>query len=191
MNGGFELIREVDGKGFSAHDLAHQFQLCVQSVRRSNWNKRFHDTPKCGSFFMSKLNDEYIEEAFAQIRAKFEERNNDTGLEILDSYEERWEAKRSLSESQLSWLERQLDGSWRPKRVRPSLEVIHGGPAQKRDNGWDEVAVSGKEAEPSLDAMIREKLSGQGEVVVDLRRLDELEAVIEELRQSVKAIRSS
>ncbi len=140
---------------------------------------------------MSKLNEEYIEEAFAQIRAKFEERNNDTGLEILDSYEERWEANRSLSESQLSWLERQLDGSWRPKRVRPSLEVIHGGPAQKRDNGWDEVAVSGKDAEPSLDAMIREKLSGQGEVVVDLRRLDELEAVIEELRQSVKAIRSS
>jgi len=42
-----------------------------------------------------------------------------------------------------------------------------------------------------LDALIREKLGAQGEVVVDIAQLDQLEATIEELRQSVKAIRSS
>ena len=37
---------------------------------------------------MSELSNEYIEDAFSKVRAKFERRNNITGLEILDGYEE-------------------------------------------------------------------------------------------------------
>ncbi len=38
-------------------------------------------------------------------RVDFEKRNNETGLEILDSYEERWAVSESLSERQIAWLE--------------------------------------------------------------------------------------
>lgn len=44
------------------------------------------------NFKMTYLTDEQIKEAFTQIRAKFEKRNNNTGLEILDSYEDQWQA---------------------------------------------------------------------------------------------------
>ncbi len=41
---------------------------------------------------MSELSNEYIEDAFVQIMARFEKRNNEIGLEILDGYEEQWDA---------------------------------------------------------------------------------------------------
>ena len=41
---------------------------------------------------MKHFTDEQIEDAFTRIRVKFEKRNNETGLEILDSYEEQWAA---------------------------------------------------------------------------------------------------
>ena len=46
---------------------------------------------------MTHLSDEQIEEAFARIRAEFEKRNNETGLEILDSYEEQWATTGTVS----------------------------------------------------------------------------------------------
>ncbi len=51
---------------------------------------------------MTHLTDEQIEDAFARIRAVFEKRNNETDLEILDSYEERWAVSESLSECQIA-----------------------------------------------------------------------------------------
>ncbi len=56
---------------------------------------------------MKHFSDEQIEDAFTSIRAEFEERKNETGLEILDSYEEQWNEKRSLSDGQRAWIERQ------------------------------------------------------------------------------------
>ncbi len=35
---------------------------------------------------MKYFTDEQIEDSFARIRAEFEKRNNETGLEILDSF---------------------------------------------------------------------------------------------------------
>ena len=65
---------------------------------------------------MSELSNEFIEDAFAKIRADFEARTNVTGLEILDSYEEKWSAYGSLTDRQIDWIEKQLDGSWLPLR---------------------------------------------------------------------------
>ena len=76
---------------------------------------------------MSKLNDEYIEEAFAKVRASFEKRDNAFGLEMLDGYEAYWAETGHLSDGQLEWLERQLQGNWRQAPKGPSLRVVRGG----------------------------------------------------------------
>lgn len=67
---------------------------------------------------MTHMTDEQIEAAFAQVREKFEARNNDTGLEMLDSVEERWEAMGELSDRQLAWLDRQLNETWKRKKSK-------------------------------------------------------------------------
>ena len=53
------------------------------------------------------------------IRADFERRGNEAGLEILASYEEGWAEYGRLTERQIAWLERQLAGSWRRTATRP------------------------------------------------------------------------
>lgn len=138
---------------------------------------------------MSKLNDELIEEAFAKVRASFEKRGNTFGLDMLDGCEEQWDATGSLSDGQLAWLERQLDGSWRPKRVRPSLELVQSGATRERRGSSHSAVATSNAGGGSLDAMIREKLAEQGEVVVDLAQLDELDAAVDDLKQTIKALR--
>ena len=136
---------------------------------------------------MTNLSNEKIEDAFATIRVKFEKRNNETGLNILDSYEEQWAGHGSISERQTAWLERQLDESWRPNGKSPP-EKRRGGdttPEPKREK----VPPSAEGSDQLLDAMIRRKMAEQGMAVVDLERLSELEEVIDELKQVVKSLR--
>ncbi len=140
---------------------------------------------------MSKLTDKQIEAAFAKIRADFVGRGNEYGLEILDGCENQWAETGQLSDGQLEWLERQLNGNWRQASKRQSPDVVQGGTTRERGGGSHSAVPTSDAGNGSLDAMIRQKLGARGEVVVDLKRLDELESTIEELRQSVKAIRPS
>ena len=82
---------------------------------------------------MSELSGKYIEDAFAKIRAEFEERNNTTGLEMLDGLEEQWAANESLSERQIGWLEKQLDGSWLTKEKQSAKSAGNHSPKPKRE----------------------------------------------------------
>ncbi|HEY9818272.1 MAG TPA: hypothetical protein V6D20_21065 [Candidatus Obscuribacterales bacterium] len=66
------------------------------------------------------MTDTQIEDAFAQVREKFESRDNSTGLEMLDSVEERWEALGELSDRQLAWLDRQQNETWKRKKTKPA-----------------------------------------------------------------------
>ncbi len=75
---------------------------------------------------MTNLSDDQIEDAFAQIRADFEERGNEEGFPYLNSFEEQWAATGRLSELQLDWLQRQLDGTWKPK-AKPVTKTSDGG----------------------------------------------------------------
>ncbi len=140
---------------------------------------------------MSKLTDKQIEEAFAEIRADFVGRGNEYGLEILDGCENQWAETGQLSDGQLEWLERQLNGNWRQASKQRPLEAVQGGAMRERGGSSHSAVATSDAGDGSLDALIRERLGMQGEVVVDIAQLDELEARIEELRQSVKAIRSS
>ena len=138
---------------------------------------------------MNELNDEFIEAAFTKIRANFEQRGNDDGLEILDSYEERWAGTESLSPRQIGWLERQLDGSWRKivskttepdldrKPQAPTTSVLPQAPPVDRDLG------------ETVDAMVRQRLCDLGKVVVDHGQLDKLEALAVELRRVIDSLK--
>ncbi len=75
---------------------------------------------------MTNLSNDQIEDAFAQIRADFEERDNETGLEILESIEEQWAASGRLSKLQLDWLQRQLSGAWKQK-AKPATKTSDDG----------------------------------------------------------------
>ncbi len=104
------------------------------------------------------MSDDQIEDAFAQIRADFEERGNEEGFPYLNSFEEQWAATGRLSEHQLDWLERQLSGAWKQK-AKPATKTSYGGcktPEGRTDiNPYPPVDQS---LEPLLDAMIQQKL---------------------------------
>ena len=129
---------------------------------------------------MTKLTREYIEEALREVREDFERRGNAAGLEILDSYEEGWAEYGRLTDRQLAWLERQLNGSWRRT-------------ANPNDSGGDFKPRSLGEIEPAAqqisDAAIRRRLRQQGRSAVDLDQLEEIEAVIDELKRAVQLLR--
>lgn len=138
---------------------------------------------------MSELTDEKIEDAFARTRKKFERRNNETGMEILDSYEEQWEATGSLSDRQLGWVARQLDGSWRPS-VKPGAEkdeTASATPELKPD--VDEISSTAQRPGQLLDAMIQQRLAEQGKTIVDFNLLKEFEEVIDELKRAIQSLR--
>ncbi len=46
-----------------------------------------------------------------------------------------------------------------------------------------------RDLEQRIDAMISRKLEGPGKTVVDLKRLDELEEAIDDLKRAVRAMR--
>ncbi len=119
---------------------------------------------------MTELQNKNVEAAFAKIRAMFEERNNATGLEILASYEERWANYGALSERQIDWLEKQLDGSWLSElKQQPKVTCAKTQP------------VAEKATDDLVDLMIDEKLSREGLTVVAEDDLQNLRAAVEKL----------
>lgn len=72
---------------------------------------------------MTHMTDEQIEDTFIQVREKFEKTENAFGLEMLNSIEDRWEAIGELSDKQLSWLDRQVNQSWKRKKARATSET--------------------------------------------------------------------
>ena len=133
---------------------------------------------------MTKLTDENMEGVFAKIRIDFEKRGNEQGLEILDSCEEQWKAVHSLTDRQIAWLEKQLNGSWRPsgRSAVKDFEKCRVISSQKR--GLVQISSRPESTEKLLDAMIHERLMEQGKVIVDVNLLTELEELIGEITQA-------
>ena len=125
---------------------------------------------------MIHLTNEQIEDAFARIRAEFEKRNNETGLEILDSYEERWAVSESLSDRQIAWLEKQLDGTWRAvgSQSVPDATVMA-----------DQVP---KDEVELLDAMIENRLAAQGKTLIDDAQIASLRKAISDFNAALGAL---
>ena len=122
---------------------------------------------------MTHLTNEQIEDAFTQIRVEFEQRNNEYGLDILDSCEEQWAATGSLSNRQQVWLKKQLYGTWREDRSnrRPNA-VVMADPA------------ASNEAE-LLDAMIERRLAAQGKRLVEAEQIDRLRKTVTDLNTAL------
>ena len=133
---------------------------------------------------MTKLTNENMEGVFAKIRADFEKRGNEQGLEILDSCEEQWNAIHSLTDRQIAWLEKQLNGSWRPSGKAAVKEPEECRVISPQKRGLVHIASTPKSTEQLLDAMIHERLMEQGKVIVDVKLLTELEELIGEITQA-------
>ena len=118
---------------------------------------------------MNELSDEQIEDAFERIRAYFEAKGNETGLEILDSYEEQWAISESLSDRQIAWIEKQL--SWSRRGAGPSSRSDA---ATAADSGPDNEAAL-------LDAMIEQRLAAKGKRLVDDAQIARLKKAINDL----------
>ena len=131
---------------------------------------------------MSELSNEYIEGAFVQIRARFEKRNNTTGLEILDSYEDTWAAYGSFTDRQIAWLEKQLDGSWQSKEKQSANFAGNQSPRPKPELVVASSEPPENDPDALLDAVIKRKLKTEGKAIVDLDQLDALAAVVDKLR---------
>ncbi len=103
---------------------------------------------------MTHLTNEQIEDAFTQIRVEFEQRNNEYGLGMLDSYEDQWANTGSLSDRQHAWLKDQLDSTWRTagSKRRPNA-VVMADPAAS-----DEAEL--------MDAIVERRLA-KGKILVD------------------------
>ncbi len=132
---------------------------------------------------MTKLTNENMEGVFAKIRTDFEKRGNEQGLEILDSCEEQWNETHSLTDRQIAWLEKQLNGSWRPsgKSTVKDYEEYETISSQKR--GLVPISSTSQGTEQLLDAMIHERLMEHGKAIVDAKLLTELEELVGEIRQ--------
>ncbi len=138
---------------------------------------------------MNELNDEFIEAAFTKIRGYFEQRGNDDGLEILDSYERQWDRTGSLSPRQVGWLERQLDGSWRKTVNKTTERECDRKPQILTTSELPQVSPVGRQLGETVDAMVREKLCDLGKVVVEHRQLDKLEALAVELKRVIGSLK--
>ena len=99
--------------------------------------------------------------------------NNGTGLEILDSYEERWAVSESLSDRQIAWLEKQLDGTWRAVGSKSAPDATVTADPVPRD-----------EAE-LLDAMIERRLAAQGKRLVEAEQIDRLRKAVTDLNTAL------
>ena len=133
---------------------------------------------------MIKLTTENMESVFAKIRSDFEKRDNEQGLEILDSCEEQWNDTHELTDRQVAWLETQFNGSWRlnGKSAVKDLEECRVIPPHKQ--GLVPISSTSQGTEQLLDAMIHERLMKQGKVIVDVTLLTELEELVGEIRQA-------
>ncbi len=136
---------------------------------------------------MTELSNECIKDAFSKIRAKFEKRNNITGLEILDSYEEKWAAYGSLTDRQINWIEKQLDGSWQSKEKQPANSSGSHSPRPKPEFVVVSNEPPAKDPDELVDAMIRQKLKDEGKAIVDLEQFNALVLAVEILRDAANS----
>ena len=74
---------------------------------------------------------------------------------ILDSFEKQWNAGEGLSDRQIAWLEKQLDGTWRAVESNSVPDATVTADQAPRD-----------EAE-LLDAIIEKRLATRGKTLVD------------------------
>ncbi len=118
---------------------------------------------------MTHLSDEQIEDAFEQIRAYFEGKGNETGLDILKSYEEQWAVSESLSDRQIAWIEKQLN--WSRRSAGPNSRSDA---ATAADPGPDDEAAL-------LDTMIEQRLAAKGKRLVDDAQITRLRKMINDL----------
>ena len=87
-------------------------------------------------FTMSKLTEKQINDAFVTIRVRFE-KSNPKGLDMLESIEKQWVANNHLSDGQLAWLERQLDGSWKQYDAEPGKIVVDAESLDELEKAFD------------------------------------------------------
>ena len=95
------------------------------------------------------------------------------GIEILDSYEERWAESESLSDRQIAWLEKQLDGTWRAvgsKSVPDAMVTTD--PVPK-----DEAEL--------LDVIVERRLEAQGKTMIDAGQIDRLRQAVKDLNSAL------
>jgi hypothetical protein len=137
---------------------------------------------------MNTFTDEDIEATFRKIRADFEERGNKDGLTMLDSFEEGSAIYGRLTDRQITWLERQLDGSWR-RTEEPAVKDDADSGEPRRPNRRAMESSSRVPRGQMSDAAIRRRLRQQGKVPVDLERLEEIEAVMDELSRAIQLAR--
>jgi hypothetical protein len=91
-----------------------------------------------------------------------------------------------LTDRQIAWLERQLDGSWRQTANQRVPNDEDGRVATKPRGSVGEIAP----AAPQIsDAAIRRRLWQQGKAAVDLERLEEVEAAVDELKRAIQLLR--
>ena len=135
---------------------------------------------------MTILTNENMEEVFAKIRTDFEKRGNEQGLEILDSCEEQWNEVHSLTDRQIAWLEKQLNGSWRPSGKSTVKDYAECRVISPQKRGLVQISSTSQGTEKLLDAMIHERLMEQGKVLVDVNLLTELEELIGEIKHAPK-----
>ena len=135
---------------------------------------------------MNELSNNNIEEALAKIRAEFEKRNNTTGLEILTSYEEQWDAYGTMSDRQKGWLQKQLDKSWLAKGKKAAIANAVNIDELRLKNTNAEIEVPTEDADDLLDAIIEQKLARQGKVIVGEGQIVALAAAIDEVKIMLK-----
>jgi hypothetical protein len=135
---------------------------------------------------MNELSNSNIEDAFAKIRVEFEKRNNTTGLEILNSYEEQWDAYGTMSDRQKGWLQKQLDKSWLAKGKKAAIaNAVHIDELRLKNTNA-EIEVPTEDADDLLDAIIEQKLARQGKVIVGEGQIVALAAAIDEVKIMLK-----
>jgi|GEM_PF-2355364 hypothetical protein len=137
---------------------------------------------------MNELSNNNIEEALAKIRAEFEKRNNTTGLEILTSYEEQWDAYGTMSDRQKGWLQKQLDKSWLAKGKKAAIANAVNIDELRLKNTNAEIEVPTEDADDLLDAIIEQKLAGQGKVIIDEKQVAALLSALEELKSAASEL---
>ncbi len=110
---------------------------------------------------------------FARIRAYYEGKGNQTGLDILDSYEEQWAVSESLSDRQLEWLEKQLSWSRR------------GGGSNRGPDAAVAVDPGTVNEAALLDAMIAQRLTAKGKTLVDDAQIARLRQAVSDLNDAL------
>jgi hypothetical protein len=107
---------------------------------------------------------------------------------ILDSYEERWAVSESLSDRQIAWLEKQLNGTWRAAGSKSVLDAtVTADPGTNNDGGAAAERVPKDEAE-LLDAIIERRLAAQGKTLIDAERIDRLRQAVSDLNDALGAL---